>query len=870
MSKLKPLFIITLTALLSFIPSSVLLANDIEDINEEVSIEANTSKKIQRQFYYPDGKLEKIETWTFDESGKTVEHGPVINFYQNGKLKSRGINVQGQKSGPWVFVSEDGKITRGEYIANNKHGNWQVWTKDKQLIINENYFNDKLHGPRLTYYENGAQASEEFYVYGKKHGTLKKWYQSGQLASEVDYVDDTQHGNYFNYDSNGVLLVKGKFFAGTPDGYWEWRDLDGYSIKTSTFSNGTGILYEYTKAAHKKSKTEAEYKISLKREIPFNNYKIEGIQKTYYPTGQLETEISFKKGQKNGPFTEWYLNGAIKSQGEFYNNLPIKTVYTFHPQNDENIKEKPPVSKVVVYRENQVDALLTEYTKEGIKTLEMYLHNDRPHGTFKTFYAEGDVMTTGEFNHGKRTGEWKEYYANGDLHIQQSYTLDKKHGPLVEYYKKEEGQSEAQVKLEGTYFQGEKDGKFMEWYSNGSLAASKNYQHGTEDGSFLEYWPETDLKTLKRIKNKYRRNKRIEDLYKNKLKTEGFYVIGNKEGEWKTWFRNGLVKSKAHFKNGLQDGRAEEWYDYLVDSQHVVRLAGEYKAGIQTGKWESYYRNGQIETEQMYENGKLNGPMKYYYETGELKLSSNFKDSIQVDTQFEYYANGNKKNEVEFQNNQRHGDFIAYHPNGKLSIKGFYQGGVPVGNWEWYDDTGTNLLKTSSFDRGTGLMYEFYATGELKSQTQFVSGVKDGTETIWFESGQVKAKSNFRNGLLQGDYEEFHENGDPLTKTSWIYGKRNGSYESWFGNKQKQFELKFLDDRIHGPSTEWHENGALRSQGQWLHGHRHGEWTWYDRYGDRTLEQVYDFGLVVSTKVLKDVEDIELETSSIEKAEANR
>lgn len=848
-----PFFIFFLSFLLNY-PSlhsqaSQLSDEDMANMQKAPEVQANTARKIQRQSYYPDGKLKNIQTWTYDENGKGIEHGPTAEFYPDGKLKQRGNIVQGKKSGKWVFIGPNNDITQGEYQNDKRSGNWKVWSKDKQLLINENYFNEDLHGPRQTYYDTGTQASEEFFVKGKKQGLFKTWYANGKLSNEISYFNDAQHGEAKTWDTTGVLLVKGSFYIGIPDGKWSWYDLEGELIQDSYFENGTGNLYEFIKAREKNTQGDIIVKIALKRKIPFQDGKIHGQQESYYPNGNLESQVSFNQGTQSGPFEEYYLNKTLRAKGEFFNGKPTGTLNTYHQGLPES-EEDPIISKTVVYDNTQENAVLTEFSQEGKKTLAMELNNETPHGMFQTFYANGQIMTMGEFQYGERNGTWKEYYSNGNLHLTQEYFVDEKHGPVHEWYNLQEGQKDAQKKLEGNYFQGKKEGKWMEWYPNGSVASNKAFRYGLEDGEHLEYWPEKDplnqnMEEL-RQRAKYRRNKK--ELAKRRLKSKGTFILGKREGEWKTWYPNGLLRSSMSFKGGQQDGTAYEWFDYLVDSKNILKLQGEYQNGQQNGLWQSFYKGGEIETKQNFKSGVLHGSVKYFYETGEIKLASEFKQGKQHGQQIEYFPNGKKKSENTYIDGHPHGDYTLYYSNENMAVKGKYNRGLSVGHWEWYDQTGKNLIKTSSFANGTGTMYEYYPTGELKSESKLKDGLKQGKESLYYISGHLQAQANYKNNLLNGEYKEYHEDGNILAKTSWIYGKRNGLYEYWFGNQQKQFQLSFVDDRIHGPYQEWYENGNRRSEGQWIQGLKHGSWVWYDRYGSKTLQQVFDAGVVISSE----------------------
>lgn len=75
-----------------------------------------------------------------------------------------------------------------------------------------------------------------------------------------------------------------------------------------------------------------------------------------------------------------------------------------------------------------------------------------------------------------------------------------------------------------------------------------------------------------------------------------------------------------------------------------------------TGIVKAFYSNGQLEFEETYKYGKLDGPHKAYYENGELRAEGNGLGAYK-----EYYNNGRLKEELD-----EKGNYKYYERNGKL------------------------------------------------------------------------------------------------------------------------------------------------------------------------------------------------------------
>jgi len=90
------------------------------------------------------------------------------------------------------------------------------------------------------------------------------------------------------------------------------------------------------------------------------------------------------------------------------------------------------------------------------------------------------------------------------------------------------------------------------------------------------------------------------------------YRTNTKEGEFKVWYKDGQIKSKTNFLNGLRHGLLEYWYT-----------------------------NGQRESKQNYLNGQKNGICKWWKNDGSVQQKLIFKKGLnqnQKDTNYHYIS----------------------------------------------------------------------------------------------------------------------------------------------------------------------------------------------------------------------------------------
>ncbi len=54
---------------------------------------------------------------------------------------------------------------------------------------------------------------------------------------------------------------------------------------------------------------------------------------------------------------------------------------------------------------------------------------------------------------------------------------------------------------------------------------------------------------------------------------------------------------------------------------------------------------------------------------------------------------------------------------------------------------------------------EYYESGQLKAETSYKDGKKDGIEKQYYESGQLQGETNFKDDKLEGISKYYHESG---------------------------------------------------------------------------------------------------------------
>jgi membrane associated rhomboid family serine protease len=147
-----------------------------------------------------------------------------------------------------------------------------------------------------------------------------------------------------------------------------------------------------------------------------------------------------------------------------------------------------------------------------------------------------------------------------------------------------------------------------------------------------------------------------------------FYRIGVRDslqrwqGKVKDFYANGDVQMKGGYHNNKRDG-----IFIYYSNHHSYESAGRYREDRRIGKWENYYGNGQLESEEYYRDGYF---LKNYWDsTGVQQVKDGFGRLVKK------YNNGVIAEEGNYRNGRRQDLWIGRHLNGQLYFEEYYING---------------------------------------------------------------------------------------------------------------------------------------------------------------------------------------------------
>ena len=135
-------------------------------------------------------------------------------------------------------------------------------------------------------------------------------------------------------------------------------------------------------------------------------------------------------------------------------------------------------------------------------------------------------------------------------------------------------------------------------------------------------------------------------------------------------------------------------------------------------------------------------------------------------------------------------------------------------------DNGVLFYKAKTF---SGHLTEFYNTRKIKSEIQYLNGLKHGHEKYWYESGAEASLRWYSKSKKINEHIGYWRNGNLKFKYFFNQkGEHNGPANEWFnsGNIYKSFNYK--NGMESGPQKLWRNDGSIRANYFVVNGERYG------------------------------------------------
>jgi antitoxin component YwqK of YwqJK toxin-antitoxin module len=479
--------------------------------------------------------------WTafaFAQSDSIVQNGHQVFYYPNGKIASEGTMRDGKPDGYWKSYDEYGNlVSEGNRKNFQLDSLWKFYDENGKLKLSITYKNGKKNGYRTTYLEDRILVdsfandvkngySKVLYPDGKlkritpfknglEDGVEKEYAEDGRLIMIATYTNGfLRHREYMNalddlgrkqglwkeFYPDGKLKMAGNYLNGLKHGYFKYYDEEGNLIKIEKYIND--ILQEDPPEL-------AEYEIRI----------------DYYPDGKIKVVGSYKDSVAEGIRREYSHDGKITD------------AYIMH--------RGRVIGHGIIDEQGQKQGPWKEYYMDGTLRAEGTYTNNVRTGLWKFYHPNGRLEQIGKYDaKGRGTGNWKWYYDNGALRRDENLFEGIHEGDYVEYDR------DSTILLEGNYVDGIKEGFWRE--GEKGYREEGNYLEGVREGVWKYYYP-GDILYFEGAFIDGTPDGLHKWYYKNgKLMKQGRYMMGLREGDWKYYNEEGKVYLIIKYEDGIE------------------------------------------------------------------------------------------------------------------------------------------------------------------------------------------------------------------------------------------------------------------------------------------------------------------------------
>lgn len=336
--------------------------------------------------YHDNGQL-----WHHLEVIDGRAHGLYQEYYSNGQLKIDAFIIEG--------VADIHNLAQASWIFDKKS---TVRNEQGQLIAEIFYDKGLLHTPSIYYYPEGSIKKIIPYQQGLIEGYLEEFDFDGNIVQKLAYHKGEKEGlsiGYWNkeqlqfselykknhlieasyFDSNGKKIAEIYNGSGQKVEFIEGR-LHQLITFSESVAEGEVQVFNPNQSLHaiysiKDQKKYGEEKIyynsssensQIKLSLYWDDDMIQGMVKTWYPSGKLESQREFNQNKKHGTSVAWYESGDVMLIEEYDRDLLITGNYF-------KLKDDVPVSQI-----EQGKGTATLYTSNGIFLKKISYEKGKP------------------------------------------------------------------------------------------------------------------------------------------------------------------------------------------------------------------------------------------------------------------------------------------------------------------------------------------------------------------------------------------------------------------------------------------------------------------------------------------------------------
>ena len=349
------------------------------------------------------------------------------------------------------------------------------------------------------------------------------------------------------------------------------------------------------------------------------------------------------------------------------------------------------------------------------------------------------------------------------------------------------------------------------------------------------FFTQIDKIIKKELKKNYR-----EEYSKRKISADNEYSFEIEDDGTSFFTRNIDMKPKTEITQYFNK-KGELYMISSLTSETDKELYALYRKYDKNGNLSIYTHaiDGKNTDKGYYSDGKL----AYILE---LKLLKG-KTPIPNGKYIEYYKNGQVKVQGNNKEGKRDGEFKAFLRNGKSAGSVFYKDGKIIKSTlvnSMKDNASFSLVTDKSYDLNLyEIITEEFKNKLLKEYLIFKKdGLFNGEKREYYEEGEIKAITPFKNSLAEGTYISYYPNGNMEEKYTYINGEENGEGFSYYENGKLEEKYFMKNGKLDGEAFAYYPSGKLEVKDFFKNGKKEGESIFYHENGNIKQKSTFKNG----------------------------
>ncbi len=278
---------------------------------------------------------------------------------------------------------------------------------------------------------------------------------------------------------------------------------------------------------------------------------------------------------------------------------------------------------------------------------------------------------------------------------------------------------------------------------------------------------------------------------------------GKRHGVFESFhWSTGEPTLKTTYLDDIEIGPREAFYGNGHKALYV-EYAIENEQTVLHGRRKEWTEEGKLVKDEQYVSGELDGKCMYYYtENGDVSRETNYSQGFKQGEERIYHDNSNLRSVTPFDADKAHGIVVQYQEAGEKTAEILYMKGRKIGvlkGWEAAQNTSKNysgsnrLTYEAKYDDAGDMLYSAFI--------RFASGKP---ETRWEKHWTQSNGKSVKHGL-----ERRYVGRKMILESHWDHGKLDGEFKTWYDNGQVKESTEYKQGILEGKNNKWDSYGNV-------------------------------------------------------------